>query len=74
MYSPTRKRPCQCKVYKGSENNKPVYEEFEGYFHGWGKDLQEDEQGFHEQTIAIVEMEDGTIKEVFPTNIKFTDK
>lgn len=74
MYLPIKKRPCSFKLHKGSENNKPIYEAFEGYFHGWGKELQEDEQGFHEQTVAIVELEDGSIQEVIPSLIVFTDK
>ena len=41
-----------------------------GYFHHWLK--KKDEEG-SEYTIAFIEKEDGTTKEMHPTNIQFTD-
>lgn len=43
----------------------------EGTFHKWGNAFEEFESGVGNYTIAIVEVEGGTIEEVFPTNVKF---
>lgn len=43
----------------------------QGLFHQWGLDCLEDEQGFSNFTIAIVETSDGLIHKVDPTHIKF---
>ncbi len=42
-----------------------------GLFHKWGNAYEESIEGFGNYTVAIVELSDGTITEVFPSNIKF---
>ena len=43
----------------------------EGLFHQWANSYEEFESGPGNFTIALVEIEDGTIVEVLPCNIKF---
>lgn len=45
-----------------------------GIFHCWGVSYEEFESGPGNYTVAIVELPDGTIKEVLPSNLKFVDK
>ncbi len=42
-----------------------------GYFHTWGKDFEEFEDGAAEITVAIIELEDGTIIKLSPELIQF---
>lgn len=42
-----------------------------GIFHQWAASYEEFETGAGNFTVAIVEMSDGTIKEVLPSNVKF---
>lgn len=42
-----------------------------GVFHQWGAAYEEFESGAGNYTAAIVEMSDGTIVEVLPSNLKF---
>ena len=44
-----------------------------GIFHQWGNSYEESDAGFGNYTVAIVELSDGTIAEVLPSNIKFVD-
>ena len=44
---------------------------YEGWFHQWGAATLESEQGYGNYSVALVELFDGTIEEVLPTNIKF---
>ena len=44
-----------------------------GLFHQWAASYEEFESGAGNFTVAIVEMPDGTIQEVLPTNLKFVD-
>lgn len=43
----------------------------DGLFHQWANSYEEFESGPGNYTIALVEIEDGTIIEVLPCNIKF---
>lgn len=43
----------------------------DGLFHQWANSYEEFESGPGNYTIALVEIEDGTIVEVLPCNIKF---
>ena len=45
--------------------------ENEGLFHKWGNAYEEFETGAGNYTVAIVELADGTIAEVLPSNLKF---
>lgn len=45
--------------------------ENEGLFHKWGNAYEEFESGAGNYSIAIVEMADGTIQSVLPSNLKF---
>jgi len=42
-----------------------------GYFHTWGKDFEEFEDGAVEITVAIVELENGSIIKLSPELIQF---
>lgn len=44
-----------------------------GYFHAWGLDVDESESGLASFSAAIVEMEDGTVRLIRATNVKFLD-
>jgi hypothetical protein len=43
----------------------------EGLFHQWANAYEESTAGFGNFTVALVEIEDGTIVQVLPMNIKF---
>lgn len=46
-----------------------------GKFHKWGNAVTYDDGNQpHDRTIAIVELEDGTVVEAGPKEIKFTDR
>jgi len=45
----------------------------DGLFHKWGSNYEEFEFGPGNYTVAIIELEDGTIEEVQPHLIKFCD-
>ena len=55
---------------------KGMYNEhkIKGLFHQWGTDLEEDESGFSECTVAIIEDETGQIHTPIACNVKFLDK
>ena len=44
-----------------------------GYFHGWGNAALESENTVASYTVALVELADGTITNVEPSNLKFTE-
>ena len=46
---------------------------YEGLFHQWGNACTEGETSFGNYSVALIELSDGTIEEVLPTNIKFID-
>lgn len=43
----------------------------EGVFHGWYNAYEEFDTGAGNYTVALVEIADGTILEVLPSNLKF---
>ena len=43
----------------------------DGIFHQWASAYEESSEGFGNYTVALVELSDGTITEVLPSNIKF---
>ena len=45
-----------------------------GTFHGWGVDYQEFDEGVGNFTVAIVELEDGTVELVLAGMIRFMDE
>lgn len=45
-----------------------------GLFHQWASNYEEGENNYGNYTVALVELEDGTIVEVTPVNLKFDDK
>lgn len=45
--------------------------EGQGWFHQWGLAYQESDNGVGNYSTAIVQLSDGSIIEVLPTNIKF---
>ena len=45
----------------------------QGIFHQWASAYEEFETGAGNYTVALVELPDGTINEVLPSNIKFLD-
>ncbi len=44
-----------------------------GLFHQWGSAYEESSEGFGNYTVAIIELPDGTIEQVIPSNVKFID-
>lgn len=46
----------------------------EGLFHCWGIEYEEYEDGLGNSTVAIIEMPDGTIENVFPNRVKFINE
>lgn len=45
-----------------------------GLFHQWANACEEYSNGAGNYTVALVELEDGTIKEVLPFHVKFEEK
>jgi len=45
-----------------------------GLFHQWGNAYMESDAGFGNYTIALIEIDNGEIIEVLPSNIKFDDR
>lgn len=45
----------------------------EGFFHEWASDYEESSEGFGNFTVAIIELDNGMIEKVLPTNIQFID-
>jgi len=43
----------------------------EGVFHYWGNTYEEFKSGVDNYTVALIELENGEMVEVLPTNIKF---
>jgi hypothetical protein len=63
-------RPCKGTYYENKE-----WHEFEyGLFHQWVVGYIELEAGLANYACALVEMENGKIKEVLPNNLQFIDK
>lgn len=46
----------------------------EGLFHQWASMYEESSKGFGNYTVGLIELEDGTMEQVLPSNIKFVDK
>ena len=46
----------------------------EGLFHQWVNSYEEFESSVGNYTVGLIELQDGTIEEVLPINIKFIDK
>lgn len=44
-----------------------------GLFHQWANAYEEFESGPGNYTVAIIELPDGTIKEILPSNLRFKD-
>ena len=46
----------------------------EGLFHQWAPNYEEYDNSAGNYTVALIELQDGTIEEVLPSNLKFEDK
>lgn len=44
-----------------------------GYFHRWAESYEEFESGPGNQTVALIEVHDGSIVEAYPHNITFLE-
>jgi hypothetical protein len=55
---------------KGTNCWEPEFKN-EGLFHQWANAYEEFENGAGNYTVGLVELKDGTIIEVLPTNLKF---
>jgi hypothetical protein len=64
-----KKRPCKFKFWNGKE----FIENENGVFHRWGEVFHEDPMD-HQETIGIVEDENGQCHQVSIYLIRFTDK
>lgn len=58
------------KLVKGTGCYQSDFEN-EGLFHTWGSDYEQFENGVANYTVAIVELPDGTIEQIYPENLKF---
>lgn len=67
---PNNKRSCNFRLWKRDDG---LGDAQPGVFHTWGTKLYEDDKGFHETTVAIVEDKNGQVHEVEPSHILFTD-
>lgn len=66
-------RKCKGK-YGFWEKNKWTYKDFElGYFHTWSNDYEEFETGAGNYSVAIVELPDGKVVKVNPSDLEFLD-
>lgn len=66
-------RKCKGKYYK-SINGKIEPVTFElGYFHSWGSDYDEFENGVGNYSVAIVELPDGSVVTPMVRDIQFLD-
>ena len=45
----------------------------EGLFHQWAAAYEDSGEGFGNYTVGIIELPDGTIEQILPTNIKFIE-
>lgn len=70
-------RKCMVSVFTPSDPAKcigPGYETRRAVFHGWRFDIEQDTvSGAQSQSMGIVEMEDGHIITVHPSNIQFME-
>ena len=73
QYIPAKYLPSQSgKLIEGTGIWETDYPN-EGLFHQWANAYEESSEGFGNYTVAIIEMPDGTIKQVIPSNIKFVE-
>ncbi|MGX9249691.1 hypothetical protein ACWXWI_02005 [Pantoea ananatis] len=66
-------RRVECTEWEFPGGKRAVKGVVTGIFHQWGADYEEFDCGPGNYTIAIVEMDDGTIKKFMPTDIKFIE-
>ena len=79
--------PCKTESYRTDKNEMKIRviqeaEEHKGYFHKWSNriwvagvsPIDGSDTGVFSQTYAIVEYEDGTVHEHYPSEIQFTDR
>ena len=66
----TSTNPPQRQKVEGTGGFEPEFIN-EGVFHQWASSYEEFEQGAGNFTVALVELQNGTIEEVLPKNIKF---
>lgn len=82
MYEQIKKRRVKAryydyKIYQEDAKNPEVqtpdrgFRTEPGWFAGYGLDYHETENGIASFTVAIVEMEDNTVKLIHPSNIEF---
>jgi len=45
----------------------------DGIFHQWANAYEESSEGFGNYTVALIELPDGTIIKVLPSNLKFVE-
>ncbi|WP_205954179.1 hypothetical protein [Pantoea stewartii] len=66
-------RKVECTEWEFTSGKRAVKGVVTGTFHQWGAGYEEFDCGPGNYTMAIVEMDDGTIKEFMPTDIKFIE-
>lgn len=66
-------RKVECTEWELHGGKRTVKAVATGTFHQWGACYEEFESGPGNYTVAIVEMEGGTVKEFMPTDIKFIE-
>lgn len=63
-------RPGNAKLKEGTGRWEPNHIN-EGIFHRWAEDLEERDNGMFQQTLALIELTNGTMEMVIPNKIKF---
>lgn len=66
-------RKVECTEWEFHGGKRKVKAVVTGRFHQWGSSYEEFESGPGNYTVAIVEMDDGTVKDFMPTDIKFIE-
>lgn len=68
-------RKVECTIVKSSwvDGSRVKSEEIiNGVFHQWGSAYEEFDTGPGNYTVAIIELDDGSIKEFLPQHVRFT--
>lgn len=66
-------RQCEFEVYQ-KLNGESKWRKYTGMFHRWANQYEEFTEGPGNYTVALIEMDDGTITEAPPDRVKFLDK
>lgn len=66
-------RKCEFEIYE-LDGSAMIWKKYQGMFHQWAPQCEEFTEGPGNFTVALIELDDGTIKEAGPDKVKFLDK